>query len=173
MHPQLFPLNLSPVPNLLSQLAGTRLRPSWGQVWTLMGSVSLEQPRAATPPTPVPTPVKGAAALAWVRGPHTTGNTLSVGNLSDLILLMSTMEPALETMAGLHRDQLQAAYLDLSQCSSRPPASSFHATNLLQRWLYIAKTQLPSLVTYSKLRHWSVSGTDHHTSDNEFPYRLL
>ena len=128
MHPQLFPLNLSPVPNLLSQLAETRLRPSWGQVWTLMGSVSLEQPRAATPPTPVPTPVKGAAALAWVRGPHTTGNTLSVGNLSDLILLMSTMEPALETMAGLHRDQLQAAYLDLSQCSSRPPASSFHAT---------------------------------------------
>ena len=128
MHPQLFPLNLSPVPNLLSQLAGTRLRPSWGQVWTLMGSVSLEQPRAATPPTPVPTPVKGAAALAWVRGPHTTGNTLSVGNLSDLILLMSTMEPALETMARLHRDQLQAAYFDLSRRSSRPPASSFHAT---------------------------------------------
>ena len=114
-----------------------------------MGSVSLEQPRAATPPTPVPTPVKGAAALAWVRGPHTTGNTLSVGNLSDLILLMSTMEPALETMAGLHRDQLQAAYLDLSRRSSRPPVST--QRDLLQRWLYVAKTQLSSLETYSKL----------------------
>ena len=125
MHPQLFPLKLSPVPNLLSQLAGTRLRPSWGQVWTLMGSVSLEQPRAATPPTPVPTPVKGAAALARVRGPHTTGNTLSVGNLSDLILLMSTMEPAFETMAGLHRDQLQAASLELSRKLQQAPSKQF------------------------------------------------
>ena len=102
-----------------------------------MGSVSLEQPRAATPPTPVPTPVKGAAALAWVRGPHTTGNTLSVGNLSDLILLMSIMEPALETMAGLHRDQLQHAVST--------------QRDLLQRWLYAAQTQLSSLETYSKL----------------------
>ena len=151
MHPQLFPLNLSPVPNLLSQLAGTRLRPSWGQVRTLMGSVSLEQPRAATPPTPVPTPVKGAAALAWVRGPHTTGNTLSVGNLSDLILLMSTMEPALETMAGLHRDQLQAAYLDLSQSPAGLQQAVSTQRDLLQRWLYAAQTQLSSLETYSKL----------------------
>ena len=90
-----------------------------------MGSVSLEQPRAATPPTPVPTPVKGAAALAWVRGPHTTGNTLSVGNLSDLILLMSTMEPAFETMAGLHRDQLQAASLELSRKLQQAPSKRF------------------------------------------------
>ena len=83
------------------------------------------------------------------------------------------MEPALETMAGMHRDQLQAAYLDLFRKLQQASSKQFPHTNLLQRWLYIAKTQLPSLVTYSKLRHWSVSGTDHHTPDYEFTYRLL
>ena len=128
MHPQLFPLRSLPCSQPPLTTRWDQIETFLGPSVALMGSVSLEQPRAATPPTPVPTPVKGAAALAWVRGPHTTGNTLSVGNLSDLILLMSTMEPALETMAGMHRDQLQAAYFDLSRCSGRPPASSFHAT---------------------------------------------
>ena len=141
-----------------------------------MGSVSLEQPRAATPPTPVPTPVKGAAALAWVRGPHTTGNTLSVENLSDLILLMSTMEPALETMAGMHRDQLQAAYFDLSRCSSDLQQAVSTQRVLLQRWLYVVQTLLSSLETYSKLLSDTGIGqclaqtTTHQTMSFHIPY---
>ena len=69
------------------------LRPCGNLARTLLGSVSHEQPRAATPPAPVPTPTKGAAALAWVRGPPVTGNLTLPLPHTDCSLLMSELMP--------------------------------------------------------------------------------
>ena len=144
---------------------------------TEMGSVASEQARPKPPPTCAQIPPREAAASARVRRPLPSGNQPLIENLSDLIFLMSTTEPTLETMAELHRDELQAAYLDLSRRSSRPRASSFHATRSAAA--VAVRCQDPPLLprdlqqALERHRHWSVSGTNHHIPDYEFPYRLL
>ena len=60
---------------------------------TLLGSVSQEQPGAATPFAPAPTPKKGVATLAWVQGPQTTGNKTSAVDQTNHLLLMSELLP--------------------------------------------------------------------------------
>ena len=69
-----------------------------GLVWVsnrASGSGSQEQPGAATPLAPAPTPNKGVATLAWVRGPQITGNNTSPLDQTNSPLLMSEPPPVL------------------------------------------------------------------------------
>ena len=102
-------LNLSPQspqeePTNTSQTLQPKKTSRWNQIETflgsstkltstLLGSVSQEQPGAATPFAPAPTPKKGVATLAWVQGPQTTGNKTSAVDQTNHLLLMSELLP--------------------------------------------------------------------------------
>ena len=108
-------LKLQPLPNLspqspqeeptnTSQTLQPKKTSRWNQIETflgsstkltstLLGSVSQEQPGAATPFAPAPTPKKGVATLAWVQGPQTTGNKTSAVDQTNHLLLMSELLP--------------------------------------------------------------------------------
>ena len=98
---------------------------------TLLGSVSQEQPGAATPFAPAPTPKKGVATLAWVQGPQTTGNKTSAVDQTNHLLLMSELLPLQQqplTPSVAHIDSQAISFNEETasgnQPSPKPPSQA-------------------------------------------------
>ena len=144
---------------------------------TEMGLVASELSGTTPPPACAQIPHNEAAALASVRRLQPSGNQLYFGNLSDLLLLMSETALPMEMLVESHRDELHAAYLDLSRHATRRRSASFHASRSTEAVAVRCQDPPPAPRARHQVlerhRHWSVPGTDLHTPTYEVPYRLL
>ena len=142
-----------------------------------MGLVASELSGTTPPPACAQIPHNEAAALASVRRLQPSGNQLYFGNLSDLLLLMSETALPMEMLVESHRDELHAAYLDLSRHATRRRSASFHASRSTEAVAVRCQDPPPAPRARHQVlerhRHWSVPGTDLHTPTYEVPYRLL
>ena len=144
-----------------------------------MGSVTLEQPRAASPLACAQIPQIEAAAFASVRRSSPTGNSSLAGDHSDHLFRMSESVSPMEALDELLRHELYADYLDLFRHTSSRRSASFHALRSPEAVEVRAQRPYPPPgrrdrhSVLERHRHWSVSGTDLHTLDFEMPYRLL
>ena len=144
-----------------------------------MGSVTLEQPGAASPLACAQIPLLEAAAFASVRRSSPTGNSSLAGDHSDHLVRMSESATPLEALDELLRHELNADYLDLFRHASRRRSASFHALRSPEAVEVRAHCPHPPPgrrdrhSVLERHRHWSVSGTDLHAPDFEMPYRLL